>query len=180
MAAVALTATGCGQVTAGRAVPGANSPSPVSTARSTTTTTTAEFVPDYSNTALCKLLTSDEAESLGGAAEGKPGNSVTDGHPQCQWSADTSIVIGFQKGTQSTNVNTGPEYTNTPTTVQGLAAMQSLTTDPIEICQALVDVSPEAVIYAGAANRSGGEGKYQPCDVANQLINIVIPKVTQR
>jgi len=179
MAAVALTVTGCGQATAGRAVPGAERPSPVSTARSTTTTT-AEFVPDYSNTALCKLLTAQEAEGLGGAPEGKPLNSTADGHAQCQWSADTSVTLGFQKGVHSTDARTDPGYTNTPTTVQGLSAMQSVTTDPIEICQILVDVSPDAVIYGVAANRSGGEGKYQPCDVANQLINIVIPKVTQR
>ncbi len=64
--------------------------------------------------------------------------------------------------------------------MQGLTAVQSLTTKPADVCQILVDVSSDAVIYGSAAFQSSGEGKYDLCEVANELVNIVIPKVTQR
>lgn len=59
----------------------------------------------------------------------------------------------------------------------GLPAMKSHEFDSTgEVCQILVDVNDTSVLGVSAYNRSGGEGRYQPCDVADQLINIVVPR----
>jgi hypothetical protein len=167
----------------------ATSGSPVASGGTTSTTgspTTPETEetsappPDFSGDGLCDLLTPEEAQRFGGSPGGEPGNSIRDGHPQCQWTADTSLLIGFQQGNQSKNARTGAGITNTQLTVDGFTAVQSRELEPVEVCQVLVDITPEALVYVSATNQAGGEGRYQPCEVANQLADIVIPKVAQR
>lgn len=131
----------------------------------------------YSTDELCGLLTAEEARGLGGSAEGTEGTSIKDGHEQCRWDDDTSLVIGLQPGGSSTNAPTGAGITNTPTDVDGLTAVQSRSTDPITMCQLLVDLPDGNLISVGAAPLTGGEGKYEPCDVANQMADLVVPRV---
>lgn len=182
VASVALiaTLTACGGTTAGQPTSAGDAPSTSTNPPEKSTSTAPPGDLDFSNTALCQLLTEDEAEGLGAAPVGEPGYSIADGHPQCNWNADTGLTVGFQKGVQSTNARTGPGITNTPTSVAGLTAMQSRETDPIVICQVLVDVTPDSIVSGAVSIRSSGEGKYEPCDVASRLVNIIIPKVQQR
>jgi hypothetical protein len=178
----ATTLAGCSSPTAGEPTSTGDAPSETSTSQQSTDgadpTTSAE--PSFTNTQLCGLLNSDEAVQLGGSATGKTGYSTMDGHPQCSWRNETVLVVGFQENGVSGNDPTGPDVTNTPTTVAGYPAVQSLATDPIDICQMLVDVTDKAVIGVAASIQSSGEGKYVPCDVAKALAEIVIPKAMQR
>jgi len=173
--AAALTAlVGCGDSTAGTPVSAdQRSAEPPSTARPETTSD----APDYSLAHLCELLASDEAQRLGGSAEGEEGNSISDGHAQCTWSGDTSLVVGVQPGLRTTSVRTGPGITNTPTTVDGLTAVQSRETDPIVICQVLIDLPDGNLFGTSAALLTGGEGEYEPCTLANELAKIIVPRV---
>lgn len=105
---------------------------------------------------------------------------MSDGHAQCTWSGDTSLVVGVQPGLKTTNVRTGPGITNTPTTVHGLTAVQSKETDPIVVCQVLIDLPSGNLFGTSAALLSGGEGKYDPCTLANEMANIIVPRVKDR
>lgn len=142
---------------------------------------TSSGSPSFSNTQLCGLLTSAEAQQLGGSATGEAGFSIRDGHPQCQWSADTGLTIGFLDGSQVGDGPSGAGVTNTPITVAGIEALQSLQVEPNrEFCQVMVNLSDDSMMAAGASVRDGGEGKYTPCDVAKQFAEIVIPKALDR
>jgi hypothetical protein len=145
------------------------------------TSTSAATTTPAATDALCKLLTLEEAEKYGASPTGEPGNSISDGHPQCQWTGEhTSLLIGFQRGVQSRNARTGPDITNTPLTVHGRTAMRSRDLEPVELCQILVDLSPDSLVYASATNNDSGEGKYVPCDVAYELINLVVPRMPEK
>ncbi len=50
----------------------------------------------------------------------------------------------------------------------------------IDFCQYMVDVSDDSMIAGGASVHTGGEGKYMPCEVAKQFVEIIVPKVMQR
>lgn len=148
---------------------------------STSEEPTSSGSPSFSNTQLCGLLTSEEAQQLGGSPTGEAGYSISDGHPQCQWSADTGLTIGFQDGSQVGDGPSGAGITNTPITVAGVEALQSLAVEPNrEFCQVMVNLSDDSMMAAGASVRDGGEGKYTPCDVAKQFAEIVIPKAMDR
>jgi hypothetical protein len=175
---LAATLAGCGSPTAGEPTPTTGDSGSGESSESAEPTT--PFKPSFSNTQLCGLLTADESAQLGGSPTGEAGYSTADGHPQCQWSEDTTLVVGFQEQGRAANAKTGPGITNTETTIAGFPAVQSRETQPIEICQVLVDITDEALLGVSVANLSGGEGKYVPCDVANQLANIVIPKALDR
>ncbi|HEY0449135.1 DUF3558 domain-containing protein [Actinophytocola sp.] len=168
---------GCGSSTAGEAK-ATDSPSP--TEPSAQESSSENKAPGYSLARLCGLLSSGESRRLGGSAEGEQGNSVSDGHAQCTWSGDTSLVVGVQPGLKTTNVRTGPGITNTPTTVHGLTAVQSKETDPIVVCQVLIDLPSGNLFGTSAALLSGGEGKYDPCTLANEMANIIVPRVKDR
>jgi hypothetical protein len=177
---LATTLAGCGSSTAGEPTSEPTTGDSGSGESSESADPTTQFTPSFSNTQLCGLLTSDEATQLGGSPTGEAGNSTMDGHPQCTWRNETVLALGFQENGASGNDPTGPGVTNTPTTVAGYPAVQSLATDPIDICQMLVDVTDKAVIGVAVSIQSSGEGKYVPCDVAKAFAEIVIPKAMDR
>lgn len=166
----------CDNATAGQPRPKDTS-SQTASETPTGESTSAENESGYSLARLCELLSPDESAQLGGAAEGKNGNSTSDGHPICTWADQTSLVVGWQSGTTSAQADTGPGITNTPTTIDGLPAVQSLSTKAVVICEILVDLPSGKMVAASAAVLSAGEGKYDQCQVANQLANLIIPRV---
>lgn len=173
---VALTAlAACNSATAGQPLPKKTTSQSSEEPSEESTSETKD--PDYSLARLCELMSPDEAQELGGSAEGEKGNSISDGHDICQWADKTSLVVGFQNGMTTANVETGPGITNTPTTIDGLPAVQHLSTDPIAICQILVELPSGKLFTSSAAVRSAGEGQYDPCQVATQLSNLIIPRV---
>ena len=143
-------------------------------------TLTTSKPPNYSLARLCELISAEEAQALGGSAEGEEGNSVADGHDICSWADETSLVLGFQEGVTTAQVDTGPHITNTPITVNGLPAVQSLSTDSIVTCEILVDLPSGRLFASSVAVLSRGEGKYDPCDVATSLANLVVPRVADQ
>lgn len=140
-------------------------------------TTSESEEPDYSLARLCELLSPEEAQQLGGSAEGEEGNSLRDGHAICTWGDATTLVIGFQDGHKSADVDTGPHITNTPIKIDGLTAVQSLNTDTVVSCDILVDLPSGKLVHTTVGVRTAGEGKYDHCEVANKLANLIIPRV---
>jgi hypothetical protein len=179
VAAVGLAAVfalaACNSATAGQ--PTTTEPGSQSSEESIETTTSEPDEPDYSLARLCELLSADEAQELGGSAEGEKTNSVSDGHAVCQWSDAMDLVVGFQEGPTTANVDNGPGITNTPTKIDGLPAVQSLQTDTFVVCEILVDLPSGKLFTSSAGVLSAGEGKYDPCQVATQLSNLIIPRV---
>lgn len=172
--AVLTAVSACDNATAGQ-------PQPTDTAKKTSTSETTETSQSqeqkYSTTALCGLLSPEEAQQLGGSAEGELGTALSNGTKVCEWKDKTGLTVGFQENTTTAQANTGPNITNTPTTVDGLTAVLAKSTDTVVICQMLVDL-PSGKMYAGAVSvRSAGEGQYDPCEVATQLANLIIPRV---
>ena len=165
----------CNSATEGQAKPGETGSQ--SSGEQTETTTSEPEEPEYSLARLCELLSPEEAEQLGGSAEGEEGNSLRDGHTICTWSDKTSLIVGFQDGVTTADVDTGPSITNTPTKIDGLPAVQSLNVDTVVSCDVLVDLPSGRLVHATAGVLSAGEGKYDPCQVANELANLIIPRV---
>jgi Protein of unknown function (DUF3558) len=174
---LAMLTAACTSATAGQPEP-----------TKTTSTSTSESSPDESSTStggdseyslakLCELITPEEAQQLGGSAQGEEGHSVSDGHTVCQWSDATTMVVGAQDGMTAANAETGPGITNTPTSIDGLTAVQSLKTEPIVICQVLVELPSGKLFTSAVSVLSAGEGKYDACQVATQLSNLIIPRV---
>ena len=178
---LATTLAGCGDSTAGEPTPAPTTDNSSSEETSESEEPAAPADLTFSNGELCELLTPEEAGQLGSEPQGEPGYSFTGGHPQCSWTGDMGLVVGFQEQARAENAPTGPSITNTETTIAGRPAMQSLDTDPIEICQVLVDINDKAVLGVSATVLSSGQSKnYVPCDVANQFAEIVIPKALDR
>jgi hypothetical protein len=173
--AVLTVLAACDDATAGQPLP--KQTSSQSSGQPTEESTSESKAPEYSLARLCELATADEIQDLGGSAEGKEGKSVKDGHPVCQWSDKTDLVVGYQEGMTTDSAETGPGITLTPTTIGGLKAVQQLKTDPVTICQVLVDLPSGKLFSASAAVLSAGEGQYDPCQVATQLSNLIIPRV---
>jgi hypothetical protein len=162
----------CDSATAGQ-------PLPKGTSEESTEESTSETkAPEYSLARLCELISPAEAQELGGSSEGEEGNSVADGHAICTWKDKTTLVVGWQDGTTTAQADTGPGITNTPMTVDGLPAVQSLQTkSTVVICEMLVDL-PSGKMYGAAVSvRSAGEGQYDPCQVVGELSNLIIPRV---
>jgi hypothetical protein len=143
----------------------------------TSTHSTTKPEPTYSLARLCELLSPEEAEQLGGSPEGEKTHSVSDGHAVCQWSAAMDLVVGFQEGPTTADADTGPGITNTSIKVDGLTAVQSLQTGTFVVCEILVDLPSGRLFTSSAAILTAGEGKYDPCEVANRLANLVVPRV---
>jgi hypothetical protein len=171
-----LTAvSACDDATAGQPSSGDTS-SQTSSETPSEETTTSE-TQKYSIARLCELLSPEEAQQLGGAAAGEEGNALSNGTKVCTWKDKTGLTVGFQENTTTAQANTGPNITNTPTTVDGLTAVLAKTNDTVVICQMLVDL-PSGRMYAGSVSvRSAGEGQYDPCQVATDLANLIIPRV---
>jgi hypothetical protein len=172
----------CGSSTAGepKGVEPTATPSESATESSAPETSVSDGEADFSNTALCDLLTGAEATGLGGSATGEPGNSTRDGAPLCSWKDATSLVLGFQVNGQSGSAPSEPGITNTPIEVAGKAAVLSKRVTSVRTnCQVLVEVGKTATVATLAGVLSKGEGKYDECDLATRMANIVIPKVLQ-
>lgn len=163
---------GCGTSTAGEpvATPG---PPPSSTVESSE-------APDYSLARLCELLSPEEARRMGGAAEGEKDNSIHDGHELCTWADEMTLIVGVQPGVRSNGGNKGPGITNTPITVDGLPAVLSRQTKPVVLCQVLIDLPDGNLFSAGAGPQSRGEGKYDPCTLAKEMADLIVPRVTDQ
>ena len=166
---------GCNSATAGE--PKSAETNSRTSEEPTTETSSEPEEPDYSLASLCELISPEEAQQLGGSAEGEEGNAINDGHAICKWSDAMSLIVGFQEGVTSTDPDTGPGITNKPTTIDGLPAMQSLQTDPAVICEVMVDLPSGKMFTSSAAVLSAGEGKYDACQVATELANLIIPRV---
>lgn len=128
---------------------------------------------------LCGLLTEEEATGLGAPEPPEEGYSTSDGHPQCTWDGDMSLVVGWSTGHTTATTYTGPGITLTPTQVHGLSAVQSKDVGPPVICQVLVDL-PDGVLGSAVLLQLSGEGRYDECAVAADAMNIIIPKVTEK
>jgi hypothetical protein len=87
------------------------------------------------------------------------------------------LVVGFQDGLTTANADTGQGITNTPTTIDGLPAVQSSQTGTFVVCEVLVDLPSGRLFTSSATVLSAGEGKYDACQVATALANRVIPRV---
>jgi len=175
MVGLALFTAACNSATAGQPKP--TQTGSQSSSEPTEETSSQPEEPDYSLARLCELLSPDEAKELGGSAEGEKGNSISDGHAICTWADKTTLVVGFQERTSTAQADTGPGITNTPTTIDGLPAVQSLSNKAIVLCEVLVDLPSGKMFGAAVAVRSAGEGKYDPCTVATDLTNLIIPRV---
>jgi hypothetical protein len=165
--------TACSTPTAGEPQP-TSTAEPVSTAESTSE---APDAPEYSLARLCELISAEEAMRLGGAEEGEKGNSASDGHAICTWSDATALVVGFQDGVTTADVKDKTGATNTSTTIDGLTAIQSLKTEPAVICQVMVDLPSGKLFTAAVGILSAGEGRYDACQTATELSNLIIPRV---
>ena len=170
--AVLAVVSACDSATAGQ-------PRPEQSASSSAPTTgeSTSEAPEFSLARLCELITPEEAEELGGSTEGEEGNSIADGHAICTWKDKTTLVVGWQEGTSTAQADTGPGITNTPTEIDGLPAVQSLSTKTVAICEMLVDLPSGKMFGAAVSVRSAGEGMYDPCQVVTQLANLIIPRV---
>lgn len=169
VAVALLTAlTACATATTG---------TPATVPTSTHTTSTTKPAPTYSLARLCELLSAEEAEQLGGSPEGEKTHSVSDGHAVCQWSAAMDLVVGFQEGPTTADADTGPGITNTSIKIDDLPAVQSLQTGTFVVCEILIDLPSGKLLTSSAAILSAGEGKYDPCEVANRLANLITPRV---
>lgn len=174
VAAALFVLAACNSATAGQPKP---TVSESQSSEETTEKTSEPEEPDYSLARLCELLSPEEAQDLGGSPEGEKGNSVIDGHDLCSWVDATSLIVGFQTNTSTARADTGPNITNTPTTIDGLPAVQALTSRTVVICEVLVDLPSGIMVAATVTVLSAGEGKYDPCQVANQLAKLIIPRV---
>jgi hypothetical protein len=52
--------------------------------------------------------------------------------------------------------------------------------DVVESCQVIVDVTEKSALSFLAGVHDRGKGRYETCDLATKLANIVIPKMIQR
>jgi hypothetical protein len=173
--AVLFSLAACNSATAGE--PKTTETSTQSSAEPTEETTSEPEQPDFSLARLCELLSPEEAQQLGGSAEGEKTNSVSDGHTICQWSDATTLVVGSQDGLTTANVDTGAGITNTPTKIDGLPAVRSLQSKQFVVCEILVDLPSGKLFTSSASVLSAGEGRYDPCQVATELSNLIIPRV---
>lgn len=164
--AASLVLVGCDSATAGQP-----------RATDTTEEPTTSAAEEYSLARLCELISADESQQLGGSAEGEKKNSASDGHELCAWSDATYLAVGFQDGTSTAAVAAGEGITNTPTTIDGLTAVQSLKTEPTAICEVMVDLPSGKMFTSAVTVLSAGEGRYEACQVATELSNLVIPRV---
>lgn len=156
---------------------GSAKPAPVTTTTTTApvTTTTAPREVSFDRDQLCELLTVAEAARFG-AENPRPTNSAMTGNPQCGWGGDVSIVIDFATG--GWGGVSGPKVTSSDIEIAGSEAKLQKTSDVVERCQVVFPLNGgKAGMATGASVLSGGKGKYEPCDVAKQLAEIVIPKV---
>ncbi|MGX7825701.1 DUF3558 family protein [Actinokineospora sp. 24-640] len=145
---------------------------PAPTTAASTTTSAGPRTVSLDREALCALLTEAEAARFGSRSP-REGNSTATGNPQCQWRGEMGLTLEFSDSGTYT-----PEAGATGITVDGLPAFLVPVAEE-QFCKVVVRLN-EGVsgLAMGAGVLSAGEGKgRQPCDVAKQLAEIVIPKV---
>lgn len=183
LVAVAAFAAACGDPEPGVPAPSAGG-GETTTPRSTTAAPTTASPPAkpttptevaFNREQLCALLTPAEAARFG-STNPRPTSSYRTGNPQCQWGGEMSLLLDFGAAA-SGEVAQGPDVTNTQVEVAGLpATMQKINSRPS--CQIILPLnSGRSTFVMGAAVLSRGEGKYEACDVAEQIAEIVVPKV---
>jgi Protein of unknown function (DUF3558) len=171
----ALTACG-GESTAGEPVPTDSPDSDGQTSSEPSAEPSGDDGTDYSLARLCELLAPEEAERMGGSAQGREGNSITDGHDLCTWENETSLIVGVQPGLDISSVRPTADVTLTPITVEGLPAVRKQTAS-INACEIVVELPSENLFGVSVAPLSAGEGKYEPCAVADEFASITVPRV---
>lgn len=132
---------------------------------------------EFSQDELCELLTSDEAQQLGGSAEGRPGMNVVYKAPICQWVDKTSILVVYRPNAVLKGAEYGPTVTHKNIDVNGIQAVLFDNTKLGGLCQVGIDLTDHSDLVVGVAVLSSGEGKYNKCDVAKQMAAFVFPKV---
>ncbi len=177
LCALAIAAGCSSPVTGSASTPTGTTGAPSSSAAEATTSASAAPKSSFTNADLCELLTVAEAARFG-AEEPSPTYGTGNGHPQCQWRGETSLTLDFSPDSATDQRRTGPTITTTETTVAGLPAVLQRNTEPVEFCQLIVRVNGGAsTMSTGAGVLTRGKGKYEPCEVATELADIVIPKV---
>jgi uncharacterized protein DUF3558 len=174
LAAALVVLVGCSSPTAGKPAGERSETSPPSADSTETGTSEKHSVND-----LCGLLTEAEAADLGAPEPPEEGYSTSDGHPQCTWSGDLSLTVGWSAGKNTSMLKTGPDTTITPTEVHGISGVLSKETGSFVLCQVALDM-PDGVLGAAVVLDLSGEGKYDECAVATDAMNIIIPKVTEK
>lgn len=161
---------GCGSATAGEPVASEH-------ARPSTVEPSTSAAAEYSLAHLCDLLSPEESSSMGGGRAGKKGNPLNDGHEICAWADEMNLLIGVQPDMRTHGGNKGPNITNKPVTVGGMAAVLSHQTKPFVLCQVLVNLPSGNLYSAGAGPLSRGEGKYDPCELAMRMGELTVPRI---
>lgn len=171
---IALAAVACG-AEPGVPAPGATgrpTTEPVATTAGPTTTSTAPKLVSLNREQLCALLTDAEAARFGSRSP-REGNSPVTGNPQCQWRGEMGLTLEFSDSGTYT-----PEPGHSEITAGGLPAFL-VPVEKDDFCKVVVRLNDDvAGLSLGAGVLSAGEDKgREPCDVAKQLAEIVIPKV---
>ena len=132
--------------------------------------------PEYSLTELCGLLEPEEAVELGGSPEGRATNSTSTGADLCTWGDKMSLVAGVQPGVSTEGMKSTADQVVSPAEVAGMPAVRKVTAS-LEACEILVDLPSGNLFSVSAAPLSAGEGKYDPCTVADEFAAITVPRV---
>lgn len=88
-----------------------------------------------------------------------------------------AALLGAGLFTLTSCAHTEPGHASPAPTASPQSAVSKMT-EVIVMCQVIVDISPASAMSFIASMQSSGEGKYEPCDVASKLANVVIPKIT--
>lgn len=166
---------GCGgEPTAGEPLAGDQ---PASEEEEPTSQPTSESeASEYSLTELCGLLEPEEAVGMGGSPEGRAGNSTSTGADLCTWADEMSLVAGVQPGVSTEGMKSTGDQVLSAAEVAGMPAVRKVTPS-LDACEVLVDLPSGSLFSVSAAPLSAGEGKYDPCTVADEFAAITVPRV---
>nr|WP_281170520.1 DUF3558 domain-containing protein [Actinokineospora enzanensis] len=166
-----------GVASTGTSATSKTAPMSTTTAPATSSSVTLEgrqFDPEQ----LCALLDPADAQRLGGGDKGRGTFSTTTAAPLCSFSRDTVLILSFLQNSQTKDIHAEPGVTVNPTKVDGLTAVQVRTNkQPLPMCEVYVDINSTSLLVFSAGLQDSGKGKYEECDVATKLANVVIPKI---
>jgi hypothetical protein len=87
------------------------------------------------------------------------------------------LVVGLQQGGSTKGVKNGPDRVVSPADVAGVPAVRKVTPS-LKACEVMIDLPNNNLFAVSATPLSAGEGKYDPCTVADELASITVPRVT--